>query len=991
MAKLVGVVKLLLVLSHGQACRCGEALAGPLSWPSLSAWRGSGTTREEEREKKKTDQEQRRRKDVLEETDELKTKKRRLISEIVRRVGDNGTRVRGESHLLLVGDPGTGKSQFLKYAAKVAPRSVLTTGIGSTSAGLTVTAVRDGGEWQLEAGALVLSDGGLCCIDEFNSIKEHDKVSIHEAMEQQTISVAKAGLCLSVNVALASPLLSRFDLILVLLDSQNEEWDRVVSSYILDGKHPLDDVINRGKLWTMERVQSYFSLIKTTAPALTDDASRAQRSADGRNAARTTMRLLESMIRLSQAHSRLMCHENVTVQDAVVAVSVVESSMQGSALLGGVNALHTSFPADPDEEYKLQVDLILSRLGLQDLLASELSRLGTLQLRRETIPMPVSSVTHSATRQTLVSDEDQHNFEKTCDNGGTRLKKGTHSDNVLSAGGSGLSSKPSSACNKTSTDCGNATSQNQKNTGEGDMSSVAGLVESANIHYSAGSLHGESPDKEDAQNVSSLSMLLDTSVQESLDDSLFEAASWVPGHQSDNVTPTEIVNKGSALFHFAPKERAPKPGTSSTCIGRGTRVEHSGNGQERTRPVSVDVRHTKRVLSGGTNSRDAQNPVWTDSRNTQTRTKPADKDVQLEDISDEKSNTQKMRNYVSRFKYRKTCGDRDRGYRGETVLNDTQDCSGCNTSDPDNHETETNNKDRNSNTSISRHKKKHDTEVGDTVTHLTVKRKGICGTVQNGNKKQNTTGDAARSTIRLTEMTQPTLGDPGGGTPAVARSDGDVSNGDVSSVDNTGDIGGRRRQVSQSTMKKLSKFSFVGSPVVASSDFPEVNSNTGDGTADPIQNHENFSVASQTVTSQTVTGQTVTTAAMKDNRHNALTTSNTLQMLQPDNKSSNRETQKSPQASTSSVKTSRQTHNPRHKQCHLLAWICPSDKLKGKMQKHNSVASTNRTISSLRTDTLSWGVAVGKNGLFGSTDELEDEDLQLESWDETPSKKRRVT
>ena len=175
----------------------------------------------------------------------------------VARESASGARVRGESHLLVVGDAGMGKSQLLRAAANLAPRATVTTGCGSTAAGLTAAAVKDGGEWALEAGALVLGDGGLCCIDEFDSMKEQDRAAIHEALEQQTVSVAKAGvvstlrartavfavtnpkgtydraLSLDCNTSLGGPLLSRFDMVLVLPDVQKPEWDAAVADHIL--------------------------------------------------------------------------------------------------------------------------------------------------------------------------------------------------------------------------------------------------------------------------------------------------------------------------------------------------------------------------------------------------------------------------------------------------------------------------------------------------------------------------------------------------------------------------------------------------------------------------------------------------------------------------------------------------------------------------------------------------------------------------------------
>ena len=266
----------------------------------------------------------------------------------------DGMRLRGDINVLLLGDPGTAKSQLLKFVEKCAPIAIYTSGKGSSAAGLTASVQRDAGSRQfyLEGGAMVLADGGVVCIDEFDKMRDEDRVAIHEAMEQQTISIAKAGITTILNartsvLAAANPIfgryddlktpgenidfqttiLSRFDMIFIVRDEHDRARDERMARHVMgihmNGQNTANgaDSTHVEPAIPLEKMKRYIAYCKARcAPHLSDAAAerlsshyitlrnqlqRSEAAAGSRSTVPITVRQLEAIVRIAESLAKL--------------------------------------------------------------------------------------------------------------------------------------------------------------------------------------------------------------------------------------------------------------------------------------------------------------------------------------------------------------------------------------------------------------------------------------------------------------------------------------------------------------------------------------------------------------------------------------------------------------------------------------------------------------------------------------------------------------
>jgi len=289
-----------------------------------------------------------------------------LIVGSTQRALSDGSKVRGDINVFLVGDPGTAKSEMLKFCARIAPRGLYTSGRGSTAAGLTAAVVRDAsGIFMLEAGAVVLGDQGLVCIDEFDKMRPEDRSALHEVMEQQSASIAKGGIVatlnartsilaaanpmfgkydpfknLTENVNLPIPLLTRFDLVFVVRDIPHEEKDRQIAQHILS-QHGTSGT-DTTSLIDVDILTKYLAYAKQNDPILTKEAENKimefylkMRSVEGEDKEKMitiTPRQLEGLVRLSTARARILLKNQVEEDDANRAIYLFNEMLKNAGI-----------------------------------------------------------------------------------------------------------------------------------------------------------------------------------------------------------------------------------------------------------------------------------------------------------------------------------------------------------------------------------------------------------------------------------------------------------------------------------------------------------------------------------------------------------------------------------------------------------------------------------------------------------------------------------
>jgi len=310
----------------------------------------------------------------------------------VQKTMDDGTRIRGDIHIALIGDPGTAKSQILRYMAQLAPRGIYTSGKASSAAGLTAAAVKDEfgeGRWTLEAGALVIADKGLACIDELDKMNDQDRSAIHESLEQGTISVAKAGITATLqsrcavlgaanpkygrfddskNIAeqidLPPALLSRFDAIFTMTDRPEAKQDHNVAEHILkvhqrgelmlhespeklthvDYKEIMRDTAHLVPAMDKDFLRKYVAYSKRITPVMGSEAMQTlegyyvgirKMGEDQGASVPITARQLEALIRMSEASARARLSQIVSSEDAQRAIKIVQYYLGKVASEGG--------------------------------------------------------------------------------------------------------------------------------------------------------------------------------------------------------------------------------------------------------------------------------------------------------------------------------------------------------------------------------------------------------------------------------------------------------------------------------------------------------------------------------------------------------------------------------------------------------------------------------------------------------------------------------